>query len=45
MLSWLVAPLTLGAPRIASALVMMVRDHHRSLYDLLGGTVVMTGVY
>ena len=37
--------MTLGAPLIASALLMMVRDDHRSLYDLLGGTVVMTGGY
>ncbi len=37
--------MTLGAPLIASAPVMMVRDDHRSPYDLLGGTVVMTGEY
>lgn len=41
--SW--PPLTLGAPLIDSVLLMMVRDDHRSLYDLLGGTVVMTGGY
>ncbi|MCY4114870.1 MAG: hypothetical protein OXG33_13180 [Chloroflexi bacterium] len=37
--------MTIGAPHIASVLVMMVRDDHRSLYDLLDGTVVMTGGY